>query len=113
MKTTQLKNLIKEAVREAIQDELKDILLEAIKTPKTIVNESTIPQVNISNKSTSPNVDVKAKYNDIMGALEDTKMSFTSQDAVPMNTMGADPVNGPLPNGSVSLDQIGNLLSST
>ena len=113
MKTTQLKNLIKEAVREAIQDELKDILLEAVKAPKTIVNESTIPSVNISNKSTSPNVDVKAKYNNIMGALEDTKMSLTSQDAVPMNTIGADPVNGSLPQGSVSLDQIGNLLSST
>ena len=52
MKITQLKNLIKEAVREAIQDELKDILLEAVKAPKTIVNESTIPSVNISNKST-------------------------------------------------------------
>ena len=112
MKTTQLKNLIKEAVREAIQDELKDILLEAIKAPKTIVNESTIPQVNISNKSTSPNVNVKAKYGNIMGALEETKMSFTSQDAVPMNTVGADPVNGSLPNGSVSLDQIGNLLKA-
>jgi hypothetical protein len=113
MKTTQLKNLIKEAVKEAIQDELKDILLEAVKAPKTIVNESTIPPVNISNKPTSPNIDIKAKYSNIMGALEDTKMSFTSQDAVPMNTMGADPVNGPLPQGSVSLDQIGNLLSST
>tara|TARA_R110001592_G_scaffold96203_1_gene276457 strand:- start:104 stop:445 length:342 start_codon:yes stop_codon:yes gene_type:complete len=113
MKTTQLKNLIKEAVREAIQDELKDILLEAVKAPRTIVNESAIPQVNISNKPTSPNVDVKAKYNNIMGALEDTKMSFTSQDAVPMNTMGVDPVNGQLPQGSISLDQIGNLLSST
>jgi len=112
MKTTQLKNLIKEAVREAIQDELKDILLEAIKAPKTIVNESTIPQVNISNKSTSPNVNVKAKYGDIMGALEETKMSFTSQDAVPMNAVGADPVNGSLPQGSVSLDQIGNLLKA-
>ena len=112
MKTLQLKNLIKEAVREAIQDELKDILLEAIKSPKTIVNESTIPQVNISNKSTSPNVNVKAKYSNIMGALEETKMSFTSQDAVPMNAMSADPVNGPLPQGSVSLDQIGNLLKA-
>ena len=112
MKTTQLKNLIKEAVREAIQDELKDILLEAIKAPKTIVNESTIPQVNISNKSTSPNVNVKAKYGNIMGALEETKMSFTSQDAVPMNAVGADPVNGSLPQGSVSLDQIGNLLKA-
>ena len=91
MKTLQLKNLIKEAVREAIQDELKDILLEAIKSPKTIVNESTLPPVNISNKPTpTPNRDMKAKYENMMGALEDTKMSFTSQDAVPMNTMGAD-----------------------
>jgi len=114
MKTTQLKNLIKEAVREAIQDELKDILLEAIKSPKTIVNESILPPVNISNKPTpTPNRDMKAKYENMMGALEDTKMSFTSQDAVPMNTMGMDPVNGQLPQGSVSLDQIGNLLSST
>ncbi len=31
MKTTELKNLIKEAVKEAIQEELKDILLEAVK----------------------------------------------------------------------------------
>ena len=115
MKTTQLKNLIKEAVREVIQDELKDILLEAIKAPKTIVNESLIPQVNIGNKeiSTSNSLNMKSKYENMMGALEDTKMSFTSQDAVPMNTMGTDPVNGQLPQGSVSLDQIGNLLSST
>ena len=48
-----------------------------------------------------------------MGALEETKMSFTSQDAVPMSTIGVDPVNGQLPQGSISLDQIGNLLSST
>ena len=113
MKITQLKNLIKEAVREAIQDELKDILLEAVKTPKTIVNESFIPPVDISNKPTSPDVNIKAKYSNIMGALEETKMSFTSQDAVPMSTIGVDPVNGQLPQGSISLDQIGNLLSST
>ncbi len=35
MKTDGLKKLIKEAVREAIQEELKDILLEAVRTPKT------------------------------------------------------------------------------
>ena len=113
MKTIQLKNLIKEAVREAIQEELKEILLEAVKALKTIVNESTIPPVNISNKSTKSNVDVKTKYSDIMGALNDTKMSLTSKDVAPLNTVGADPVNGSLPNGSVSLDQIGTLLSST
>ena len=112
MKSTQLKKLIKEAVKEAIQEELKEILLEAVKAPKTIVNESTIPPVNISNKSTGPSIDVKTKYSSIMDALEDTKMSFTTQDVAPLSTVGADPINGSLPNGSVSLDQIGQLLST-
>ena len=34
MKSSELKNMIKEAVKEAIQEELKDILLEAVKAPK-------------------------------------------------------------------------------
>ena len=40
MKTTELKKLIKEAMKEAIQEELKDILLEAVRAPKTVVNEA-------------------------------------------------------------------------
>tara|TARA_R110002126_G_scaffold15034_6_gene62091 strand:- start:6280 stop:6621 length:342 start_codon:yes stop_codon:yes gene_type:complete len=112
MKTNVLKKMIKDAVKEAIQEELKDILLEAIKSPKNPINESFIPPVNIGNNGASaPNVDLKTKYENIMGALEETKMSFTSQDVAPMNTVGVDPINGQLPNGSVSLDQIGNLLN--
>ena len=110
MKTNVLKKMIKDAVKEAIQEELKDILLEAIKSPKNPINESFIPPVNIGNNGAgTPNV--KTKYENIMGALEETKMSFTSQDVAPMNTVGVDPINGQLPNGSVSLDQIGNLLN--
>ena len=46
MKISQLKKIIKEAVKEAIQEEMKDILLEAVKVPKTIVEtkKSTTPQ---------------------------------------------------------------------
>ena len=40
MKPTEFKKLIKEAVKEAIQEELKEILLEAVRAPKTVVNES-------------------------------------------------------------------------
>ncbi len=40
MKPSDFKKIIKEAVREAIQEELKDILLEAVRAPKTIVTES-------------------------------------------------------------------------
>ena len=51
MKSTELKKFIKEAVREAIQEELKDILLEAVRAPKTqVVTEHSIPQVNLSSK---------------------------------------------------------------
>ena len=39
MKSTELKKMIKEAVKEAIQEELKDILLEAVRSPKTVVSE--------------------------------------------------------------------------
>ena len=113
MKTNVLKKMIKDAVKEAIQEELKDILLEAIKSPKSQINESFIPPVNIGNKGeNTPNtLDMKSKYDTMMGAIEETKMSFTSQDVAPMNTVGVDPINGSLPNGSVSLDQIGNLLN--
>jgi len=115
MKTDVLKKMIKDAVKEAIQEELKEILLEAIKSPKSPINESFIPPVNIGNKGTGTpnNVDIKSSYESMMGALEQTKMSFTSQDAQPLgvSSAGADPVNGQLPNGSVSLDQISNLLN--
>jgi hypothetical protein len=40
MKSTELKKMIKEAVKEAIQEELKDILLEAVRSPKTVVSEN-------------------------------------------------------------------------
>ncbi len=40
MKPSDFKKIIKEAVKEAIQEELKDILLEAVRSPKTVVTES-------------------------------------------------------------------------
>ena len=40
MKLTEIRKIIREEVREAIQDELKDILLEAVRSPKTVVAES-------------------------------------------------------------------------
>ena len=46
MKTSELKQLIKEAVRDAIRDEMKDILLEALKTPKTSIQETRTPQTD-------------------------------------------------------------------
>ncbi len=40
MKLNELRKVIREEVRSAIQEELKDILLEAVKSPKSVVSES-------------------------------------------------------------------------
>ena len=114
MKTNALKSMIKEVVKEAIQEELKEILLEAIKSPKSPINEALIPQVNIGSREvTTPNTrDMKSQYENMMGALDSTTISRTTQDMAPISPMNADPVNGQLPQGSISLDQIGNLLNT-
>jgi hypothetical protein len=114
MKIDGLKKLIKEAVREAIQDELKDILLEAVRTPKTLVKESfTSPPVPFQPPTptfTQPSMDARKAYSEIMN---ETMMSFTSQDAqVPFRPQVSDPVNGNLGAGEVGMDQIMNLLNS-
>jgi hypothetical protein len=60
MKTDGLKKLIKDAVREAIQEELKDILLEAVRSPKTIVKESIQTSDTLLNPSfTQPMMDLR------------------------------------------------------
>ena len=41
MKSSEFKQLIKESVREVFREEIKEILLEAVRTPKAVVQEST------------------------------------------------------------------------
>jgi len=114
MKIDGLKKLIKEAVREAIQDELKDILLEAVRSPKTLVKESftSLPASHQQPTPTftQPTIDTRKAYADVMN---ETMLSFTSQDAqVPFRPQVSDPVNGNLGAGEVGMDQIMNLLNS-
>jgi hypothetical protein len=113
MKTDVLKKFIKEAVREAIQEELKDILLEAVRSPKTLVKESytpiPVPPQPPTPTFTQPTMDTRKAYMDVMN---ETKLSFTSQDAQTFNPRGTDPVNGNLGAGEVGMDQIMNLLNS-
>jgi len=114
MKSTDFKKLIKEAVREVIQEELKEILLEAVRTPKTVVRESispnTIPSQPINPTFTPPVMDARKAYMDVMN---ETALSFTSRDAqVPFRPQVSDPVNGSLGAGEVGMDQIMNLLNS-
>ena len=108
MKIDGLKKLIKEAVREAIQEELKDILLEAVKSPKTVVQETYTP-VPTYNTPSTVNHDLKRNLRSMIGGEFDTVITANSSHAQPTYT--PPPVNtagegSSLPGGEVSLDQI-------
>jgi hypothetical protein len=116
MKTDILKKLIKEAVREAIQEEIKDILLEAVRSPKTIINENANP-IPYSTKPTSTNInpDIKRNLRAMIGGEFDTTISANSSHAQPaytpppISTVGE---GSSLPGGEVSLDQIIGLMTT-
>jgi hypothetical protein len=123
MKTAELKNLIKEAVKEAIQEELKDILLEAVRSPKTPLQESyqTHP-VTVNATTTQPEksyAEKRAMYADMLNEMK--TISFTSADArgmgVDTNTLQIAPGmntmadGSKLPDGNVGLDMIMGLMN--
>ena len=111
MKSTHFKKIVKEAVKEAIQEELKDILLEAVKTPKTQpISENKTTSVISSNPSfEKPTTNVRQNYSDIMN---ETAISMTSNDVPRFSPQGVDPINGNLGEGELSMDAITNLLNS-
>jgi len=121
MKIDILKKLIKEAVREAIQEELKDILLEAVKSPKTVVQETYTgtPFLNqpvmAANPTTSTvNHDLRRNLRNMIGGEFDTVVTANSSHAQPAYT--PPPVNtagegSSLPGGEVGLDQIMGLMN--
>ncbi|MDA8959261.1 hypothetical protein N9F64_00520 [bacterium] len=112
MKSTELKNMIKEAVREAIQEELKDILLEAVKAPKAstvaVVQES-VAQTPIHPQQPQMNAEQKREaYQNILGEMGNTMT--TNNVPQKFNPSGVDSVNGALPSGEVDMSQIANLM---
>lgn len=122
MKIDSLKKLIKEAVREAIQDELKDILLEAVRAPKTVVQEtyagaqpSYNPQSVIAQPNgTTVNHDLRRNLRSMIGGEFDATITANSSHVQPTYT--PPPVNtvgegSSLPGGEVSLDQIMGLMT--
>jgi len=112
MKIDIWKKLIKEAVREAIQDELKDILLEAVKSPKTVIQENYTPAPTY-NAPTTVNHDLRRNLRSMIGGEFDTVVTANSSHAQPAYT--PPPVStigegSSLPGGEVSLDQIMGLM---
>jgi hypothetical protein len=113
MKTTELKTLIKEAVREAIQEELKDILLEAVRAPKTVVQESirdTYAQPHIEKPKQLTAAERQAMFGGILGEMQMGGVA-TSQYTGNYNPGNVDTINGSLPEGNVGLDQIMALMN--
>lgn len=124
MKSSEFKQLIKESVREVFREEIKEILLEAVRTPKAVVQESTYrpenynpnyPKINDQSSPIITSVPSKGKKQDLreqyMNILGETGMSFNTSNT-PFSPIGADPINGELPAGEVSLGQISNLLNN-
>jgi hypothetical protein len=116
MKSEEFKKIIKEAVREVFVEEMKEILLEAVKAPKTSVGQGGYGTVTesvkpINSKSLDPNAK-KAVMANILGDMASGRTMTT--EALTANTFvprGGDAVNGSLPEGNVGLDQIMGLLN--
>tara|TARA_R110000737_G_scaffold41957_3_gene62696 strand:- start:755 stop:1144 length:390 start_codon:yes stop_codon:yes gene_type:complete len=127
MKLSQLKTIVKEAVREAIQEEMKDILLEAVRSPKqTIYETSGTPQTNIDApgpmnpvmQTSMPEGDRMAMRENIQSVLGGMMPGANgtisaNTNSMPLQMTGnvdtASP-NGSLPEGDVSINQIMGLM---
>ena len=111
MKSTELKKMIKEAVKEAIQEELKDILLEAVRSPKTVVSENvSMPAPQLSSQ---PTTNAKEEYKNIMAEMMGGGQTHTTNSPGKFMAQGPiDPTNGTLPAGELGMDQIMGLLNN-
>lgn len=126
MKTSELKKMIKESVREVIQEELKDILLEALRSPKSQINENFAPYSppNIPNQyNTNPNstgapppihptttsINPREEYKKIMDQMMGGQPLTTDQFIPGAPAIGEGTALGP---GEVSMDQITALMNS-
>lgn len=112
MKTTELKKLIKEAVKEAIQEELKDILLEAVRSPKTVVTESAVDTYAQPPVSKPKQLTPEERRNMFSGLLGDMQNGGAASTAYAGNfNPGNTLPGGDLPSGQVGLDQIMGLMN--
>jgi hypothetical protein len=115
MKLDILKKLIKEVVREAIQEEIKDILLEAVRAPKTVVTENANPIPYTPSTISTVNHDLKRNLRNMIGGEFDATITSNSSHTQlaytppPVSTVGE---GSSLPGGEVSLNQIMGLMNT-
>lgn len=122
MKLDILRKIIREEVKGAIQEELKDLLLEAIRSPKQVVETQTYkpslstgpgPFIPTPSTATISKEQLRENYRNILG---ETAASFnTSQVGKPLQltgTMDTASPNGRLPEGEVPMNMIMGLMNS-
>ncbi len=122
MKLSQLKTIVKEAVKEAIQEEMKDILIEAVRAPKSVVyeNNTTAPApINSVTQQKMPEdkrMAMKENIQSVLGGMmpgaNGTLSATTANVPLQMGSGDTTSPNGSLPNGNVSMDQIMGLMGS-
>ena len=122
MKLSQLKTIVKEAVKEAIQEEMKDILIEAVRAPKSVVyeNNTTTPApINSVTQQKMPEdkrMAMKENIQSVLGGMmpgaNGTLSATTANVPLQMGSGDTTSPNGSLPNGNVSMDQIMGLMGS-
>ena len=122
MKLSQLKTIVKEAVKEAIQEEMKDILIEAVRAPKSVVYENssaTPPSINPVAQQKMPEdkrMAMKENIQNVLGGMmpgANGTLSATTAN-IPLQVGSSDTTspNGSLPDGNVSMDQIMGLMQN-
>lgn len=104
MKNSEFKNIIKVAVKEAIHEELKDILMEAIRSNKSPIIENQI--ISEASKARPSSSNMKALFNK---KIPDYEEDFEPPQQT-FRPNGGDSINGALPPGEVSMDQIMGLM---
>ena len=117
MKSTELKKMIKEAVKEAIQEELKDILLEAVRVPKTVVSEVQTTPVATTPLPETDKLKLRENMMSVLDSMRPgangTISANTSNVPLQVNSFGdTTSPNSKLPEGNVSMDQILGLMNS-
>ena len=120
MKLNELRKIIREEVKAAIQEELKDILLEAVKSPKSVISTPEPPQIQSGTPyipPTGPTSNLQEHKNariDIMNKMMsgNGNMNLTSADVNTFNPSGGNTASegSALPGGNVGLDQIMGLM---
>ena len=127
MKLSQLKSIVKDAVKEAIQEEMKDILIEAVRAPKSVVYENSMGTPNTNIGTPSPmnpvaqqpmpedkRMAMKENIQNVLGSMmpgtNGTLSATTANVPLQMTSGDTTSPNGSLPQGNVSMDQIMGLM---